>query len=160
MGSCFSKSSQSRSVNDPRNKPYKVPDKEATKILSHVGRATYEVLKTKHPSHQKSLWNVTKSKMVGNLLQTPTGSTFWKSVEDPIEGHSNWFAEKMCDIMSKTTRWCDVMSLTAPDGYFLYQIKKALKNVCGKNEGSRVGKDTPIIVRFIFGNIIGKKRKQ
>lgn len=155
MGSCCSKSSQSR-VNDPRNKPYKVPDKEATKILSHVGRATYEVLKTKHPSHQQSLWNVTKSKMVGNLLQTPTGSTFWKSVEDPIEGHSNWFAEKMCDIMSKTTRWCDVMSLTAPDGYFLDQIKKALKNVCGKNEGSRVGKDTPIIVRFIFGNIIGR----
>jgi len=125
------------------------PDNEVANRLSHVGRAVYAVLQTKHPSLQQSLWNVTESKMVGeSILQTP-------SDQYPAEGHSNWIAEKMCEIMSKTTRWCDVMTLAVPDGYFLDQFKKGLKNICEKNQGTIGGEDAPIIVRLMYGNIIG-----
>ena len=64
---------------------------------------------------------------------------------------SNWFAEKMCEIMSKTTVWCDVMSLAAPDGYFLEQFQKALKTIADNNKDN----SKPVIVRLMFGNIIG-----
>lgn len=93
--------------------------------------------------------------MVGSLLQTPMGKSFWESPEDPPEGHSNWFADKMCEILSKTTRWCDMTTLWAPDDYFLKQFKKGLKNICETSQDTRYT-DKPIIIRFMHGNIIGK----
>lgn len=93
--------------------------------------------------------------MIGGLQYTPDPKVFQnnlyatKGIDN--ETHSNWFAEKMCEIMSKTTKWCDVMSLAAPDGYFREQFKIALKNIAKNAEG----KDEPIIVRLMFGNIIG-----
>jgi len=118
--------------------------------LSYVGEAAYQLLRTKHAKYHDSLWNVTKSKVVGSLQHTP-GPSIFSCGHDPEEGHSNWFAEKMCEIMSKTTTWCDVMSLAAPDGYFLEQFQKALKNIADNNQD----KSEPVIVRLMFGNIIG-----
>lgn len=128
-----------------------VVDKSANG-LSYVAEAAYEILRTKHKAHHKSEWNVTKSKVVGSLQHTPGPSSF-TSTSDPKDGHSDWFAEKMCEIMSLTTRWCDVMSLGAPDGLFLEQFQMALQNLAASNKQDD-GKD-PIVVRFMFGNIIG-----
>ncbi len=118
--------------------------------LSNVAKAAYDVLRTKHRSHHKSQWNVTKSVMVGSLHHTPD-IKFVKTGEEPKEGHADWFAEKMCEIMSKTTKWCDVMSLAAPDGYFLEQFKKALAAIAERNRGN----SDVVIVRLMFGNIVG-----
>jgi len=152
MGNCYG-GDHGDLEDNPRNVAYKLTNEEATNVLSHVGKAAFNVLQTKHLSHQQSLWNVTKSKMIGSLQQTPTPNpSFWESAEEPMNGHSNWFPEKMCEIMSKTTTWCDVMSLAAPDGYFLIQFKKALKNICDNNEGNVKGKNKPIIIRCMFGS--------
>mmetsp|Transcript_12409 Transcript_12409/g.19103 ORF Transcript_12409/g.19103 Transcript_12409/m.19103 type:complete len:118 (+) Transcript_12409:318-671(+) len=88
--------------------------------------------------------------MIGCIQQTPNPSLF-QSGGEVSKHHSNWFVDKMSDIMSKTSKWCDVMSLPAPDGYFLEGFKKGLKKV---SENS-VNSSEPIIVRFMFGNIIG-----
>jgi len=124
-------------------------DKSASN-LSHVGYAAYEELRSKHAKRHKSQRNVTKSRMIGCIQQTPNPSLF-QSGGEVSKHHSNWFVDKMSDIMSKTSKWCDVMSLPAPDGYFLEGFKKGLKKV---SENS-VNSSEPIIVRFMFGNIIG-----
>jgi len=123
--------------------------------LSHVGHAAYEVLNTKHAKYQTAMWNLTFDKMIGSLHHTPLSdvyreATYQESLLDNQE-HSNWFPEKMCQIMSKTTKWCDVMSLSPPDGYFRDQFKIALKNICDTAKDA----DEPIIIRLTFGNIIG-----
>lgn len=53
--------------------------------------------------------------------------------------------------MSKTQVWCDVTSLAPPDGRFLDAFKQALRDICE----TASTKDKPIIVRMMFGNIIG-----
>lgn len=133
--------------------PVEVIDSSPTvNTLSHVGEAAYDVLRKKHGKHHHSLWNVTSGKMIGSLDQTPNKS-FWDSVEDPVEGHADWFPEKMCEIMSKTKKYCDFMSLGAPDGLFMDKMKEGLKNICENSVNN--DSDEPIIVRFMFGNIIG-----
>eukprot|EP00592_Proboscia_alata_P006844 CAMPEP_0194358092 /NCGR_PEP_ID=MMETSP0174-20130528/5432_1 /TAXON_ID=216777 /ORGANISM="Proboscia alata, Strain PI-D3" /LENGTH=529 /DNA_ID=CAMNT_0039128327 /DNA_START=212 /DNA_END=1801 /DNA_ORIENTATION=+ len=91
--------------------------------------------------------------MVGSLQQTPNSSV-WNSIEEPAMGHSNWFVENIFQIISKTKKWCDLMTLFVPDGYFLEQFKEALKNICKNNNGI-IGKDEPVIIRLMFANIIG-----
>ena len=122
--------------------------------LSHVGEAVYQVLRTKHAGHHHTMWNVTKSKMIGPLHQTPTEEVFSsKAASNAIhnETHSNWFPHRMREIMEKTTKWCDVMSLAAPDGYFRDQFKMALKTIAE----NAAGKDKPVVIRLMFGNILG-----
>lgn len=129
-----------------------VVDKSANG-LSHVGEAVYQVLRTKHPTHHKTMWNVTKSKMVGSLQHTPKSAVFSSASANKVidnETHDNWFADHMREIMSRTTKWCDVMSLAAPDGYFREQFKIALKAIAENASG----KDEPIVVRLMFGNIL------
>lgn len=75
--------------------------------LSHVGQAAYEILRTKHEDMHHITWDVTSGKVVGELDQTPKG--FFESDEEPPEGHSDWFPEKIAEIMSRTEVWCDVM---------------------------------------------------
>eukprot|EP00554_Chaetoceros_debilis_P005726 CAMPEP_0194073012 /NCGR_PEP_ID=MMETSP0149-20130528/581_1 /TAXON_ID=122233 /ORGANISM="Chaetoceros debilis, Strain MM31A-1" /LENGTH=576 /DNA_ID=CAMNT_0038752967 /DNA_START=64 /DNA_END=1794 /DNA_ORIENTATION=+ len=159
MGNCFNKApspspaSGKNAENDGTNNAnVPVVDKSANG-LSYVAEAAYEILRTKHKLHHKSEWNVTKSKVVGALQHTPGPSSF-ASTSDPEEGHSDWFAEKMCEIMSLTTKWCDVMSLGAPDGLFLEKFQQALQNIAAENKKGNGNKD-PIVVRFMFGNIIG-----
>jgi len=123
---CFSRK-------EPESQPVPSVQDRSANGLSYVGEAAYEELRMKHAAYHQSMWNVTQSKVVGSLQHTPGRSTFESKI-DPKEGHSNWFPEKMCEVMSKTTEWCDVMSLAAPDGYFLEQFKKALKNIAENNQ--------------------------
>ena len=149
MGNLMCCIQESAASNDKQEEATPVTDRSANG-LSYVGEACYQLLRTKHAKYHDSLWNVTKSKVVGSLQHTP-GKSVFSSGHDPEEGHSNWFAEKMCEIMSKTTVWCDVMSLAAPDGYFLEQFQKALKTIADNNKDN----SKPVIVRLMFGNIIG-----
>jgi hypothetical protein len=75
--------------------------------LSHVGKAAYEVLRTKHEDTHYVTWDVTMGKVVGEMDQTPKGC--FGLEEDPPEGHSDWLPEKMAAIMERTNHWCDVM---------------------------------------------------
>lgn len=118
--------------------------------LSHVGMAAYEVLRTKHNRQHHQLWNVTSGTIVGDLHQTPKDG--WMRTEEyPSEGHDDWFPEKMAEIMSRTEIWCDLMSLGPPDGLFLEKILEALQTIAKRS----VGKEKPIVVRMMFGNIVG-----
>jgi len=126
-----------------------IEDSSAQK-LSVVGRAAYDALKFKHAWHHHSMWNVTTGKTVGSLHQTPNASVF-KTSDDPQEAHADWFPDKMKEIMSKTTTWCDLMSLGPPDGVFLTKIKEALATICETAKSS----EKPIVIRMMFGNIVG-----
>lgn len=53
--------------------------------------------------------------------------------------------------MSRTEHWCDLMSLGPPDGKFMTAIKSAIEKI---NENAQ-GKDKPVVIRLLFGNIIG-----
>mmetsp|Transcript_2282 Transcript_2282/g.3572 ORF Transcript_2282/g.3572 Transcript_2282/m.3572 type:complete len:564 (-) Transcript_2282:78-1769(-) len=126
-----------------------VVDKDAGN-LSHVGMAAYEILRTNHNQHHHSLWNVTNGLVVGDLHQTPKGATF-SSKDDPEEGHDDWFPEKMMEIMGRTEHWCDLLSLGPPDGIFMVKMKEAIAKIATNAQG----KDKPVTVRIMFGNIVG-----
>lgn len=111
--------------------------------------SAYEVLRTKHNRHHHTCWNVTSGKIVGELDQTPRDGWNWN--DDPEDGHDDWFPHKLADLMAQTQIWCDLMSLGPPDGLFLDTIKQALVQVAKNAEE----KDTPIVVRFMFGNLPG-----
>jgi hypothetical protein len=134
------------------NQPYdsgdEVEDDDAVG-LTHVGTAAYEILRTAHNSQHHALWNVTSGKVVGSLHQTPRNQ--WTGRKDPESGHSDWFPEKMAEIMSRTEHWCDVMSLGPPDGLFLDKFKEALAKIAERAEKS----DKKITIRMMFGNIVG-----
>ena len=121
--------------------------------LSHVGQAAYELLRTKHEDHHNQQWNVTHGRVVGDLHQTPRMA--WPGPEEGPhdDGHDDWFPEAMADIMKRTQVWCDVCSLGPPDGLFMERFKEALA-VIAENAADRPA-DQPVIVRMMFGNIIG-----
>ena len=121
--------------------------------LSHVGQAAYELLRTKHEDHHKQQWNVAHGRVVGDLHQTPRMA--WPGPEEGPhdDGHDDWFPEAMADIMKRTQVWCDVCSLGPPDGLFMERFKEALA-VIAENAADRPA-DQPVIVRMMFGNIIG-----
>lgn len=120
------------------------------KELSHVGQAAYEVLRKKHNRSHHSQWNVSQGQVVGQVHQTPLDG-WTRTSEYPDKGHDDWFPAKMGEIMGRTTRWCDLMSLGPPDGLFLEKIIEALHKIA-KNS---IGKSRPVIVRMMFGNIVG-----
>uniref|UniRef100_A0A7R9ZI30 Phospholipase D n=1 Tax=Pseudictyota dubia TaxID=2749911 RepID=A0A7R9ZI30_9STRA len=117
--------------------------------LSHVGAAAYETLRTKHAEHHHQLWNVTSGKVVGDLHQTPKEA--WPGHPVHPDGHDDWFPEIMADIISRTEVWCDVLSLGPPDGKFMDRFKEAVSKVAENAEG----KEKPVIIRMMFGNIVG-----
>lgn len=125
-----------------------VDDKDAAH-LSHVGLAAYEVLRSKHNRSHKSQWNVTHGKVVGALDQTPQDG--WTRTKEYPSVHDEWFPIKMGEIMSRTQKWCDLLSLSPPDGLFLDKIIEALHTVA-KNS---IGKEEPVVIRMMFGNIVG-----
>uniref|UniRef100_A0A7S3Q235 PLD phosphodiesterase domain-containing protein n=1 Tax=Chaetoceros debilis TaxID=122233 RepID=A0A7S3Q235_9STRA len=118
--------------------------------LSYVGKSCYKILQTKHAWHHHKLWNVTSGKTIGSLHQTPK-PTIFSSTDAPEDGHDDWFPVKMFEIMSRTTVWCDVMSLGPPDGIFLTKFNEALKTIAENAKDS----EKPVIVRFLMGNIVG-----
>ena len=119
--------------------------------LSHVGEAAYDVLRKHHNHHHKELWNVTKGKIIGELHQTPTDAFSRTESADPPEGHSDWFPQKVGEIVARTEFWCDVMSLAPPDGAFLVAFRKALKKICDRPAGL----GGRVVIRMMFGNVIG-----
>ena len=123
-------------------------DEHATN-LSHVGTAAYDALRTKHHEHHHQLWNVTSGKVIGELHQTPKEA--WPGHPVHPEGHDDWFPEIMGEILSRTTNFADVLSLGPPDGKFMTSFQKALAKIAETAEG----KKHPIIVRMMFGNIVG-----
>jgi len=113
----------------------------------------------KHSWHKDALWNVTTGKIIGELHQTPNVKESWEKDTDPEEGHSDWFPEKLCEIMSKTKFWCDFMSLTPPDGIFLDKIREAIENIsknANKLDSNGVIFKPPVVIRMMFVNIPGK----
>lgn len=117
--------------------------------LTYVGDAVHKVLGSKHNHYHEKMWNVTSGKVVGSVHQTPLN--VWGSSKDPEEGNDDWFPEKMGEIISRTEKWCDIMSLGPPDGKFTSEFKAAIEKVA---ERSKTAKDT-IIVRLLVGNIVG-----
>jgi len=118
--------------------------------LSYVGEAAFDVLHKDHSRSRHELWNVTYGKIIGNLHQTPHLKHSWGSNREPPAGHDDWFPDKMCEIISRTKVWCDITSLSPPDGLFLEKFKEALGNVA---QTSKTVPD-PIIIRMMFGNIV------
>jgi len=123
-------------------------DHDATH-LSHVGTAAYEKLRHRFARHHGKLWNVTNGRVVGELHQTPKEA--WPGHPVHPEGHDDWFPEIMGDILSRTQIWADVCSLGPPDGKFM----TAFKNALGTIAENAVGKEKPVIIRMLFGNIVG-----
>ncbi len=54
--------------------------------------------------------------------------------------------------MKRTKTWCDVMSLSPPDGKFLEELRDAITHI-NRNSDSK----SPPVIRMMFGNIIGKQ---
>jgi len=127
-------------------------EKEWEDRLSHVGTAVYQDLRTKHAKYHDTMWNITESAMVGSLQQTPPATTFTdESMSEKLSNtrHSDWLVDTMFDLMGKTTKWCDVMSLSPPveDGYFFKRMKDSLQKIAETAKG----KDKPIVVRMMYG---------
>jgi len=123
-------------------------DQDATN-LSYVGQAAYDCLRIEHPEHHGQLWNVTSGRVVGDLHQTPRGA--WPGMSAHPERHSDFLPETMGEILSRTTVWADVQSLSAPDGRFMMALKNALATVAE----TAAGRDEPVTIRMMFGNILG-----
>jgi C2 domain len=128
----------------------KVEDADASN-LSHVGQAAYECLRTYYSEYHHSLWNVTTGKVVGELHQTPK-EAFPGPGDDPHpDGHDDWFPSAMGKILAKTQVWADVLSLGPPDGRFMTAFQNALVTIAKNAQG----KKEPVIIRMMFGNIVG-----
>jgi hypothetical protein len=123
-------------------------DKDAVG-LTHVGEAVHKVLARHHNRYHHKMWNVTSGKVVGSVHQTPRN--VWGSSKDPKENNDDWFPEKMAEMIGRTERWCDIMSLGPPDGKFMTEFKAAIEKLA---ERSKTAQD-PIIVRLLVGNIVG-----
>lgn len=120
--------------------------------LSHVGEAVYDVLRKKHRWHHHTLWNVTSGNVVALDVTPPPAALFVANAEqqpknEMPENHSDWFPEKLGEIVCRTEVWCDIMSLGPPDGKFLTVLQAALEELHQKKK--------KIVVRILFGNIIG-----
>ena len=155
--------------------------------LSHVGSSVYKTLRRRYFWHARKLWSVTSGRVVElhqiprvqDLVlvdpQTETETTkgdhgaMTSSIVrhfDFPEGHSDWFPEKIYDLLSRTQYWCDIVALTPPDGLFLEKIKDAIKKIdcnqrdtclngdCGGVDGSFRTTKTKVVIRIVFANII------
>lgn len=100
---------------DDAEEKVEVVDSDAVH-LSYIGKAAYEVLRTEHGTQHNVLWNATLGTLVQNTLdQTPPHETLSSDeASDPTSKHSDWFPEKLGDILSRTEVWADVMSLGPP----------------------------------------------
>lgn len=123
----------------------------ATSALSYVGLAAFHSLSKDHGQYRHQLWNITTGKVVDEVQQTPRDA--FPSTEDPPEGHDDWFVDKMYDIICKTTKWCDVLSLSPPDGLFMTKFQEAFAVVNETAKGLDDG--NKIIIRCLFGNLPG-----
>lgn len=125
---------------------------ESAGDLSHVGTAAYEVLRKRHNRYHHELWNVTKGKFL-RLDATPQDAFTREGSTDPVDGHDDWFPEKIEELIAQTEEWCDILSLTPPDGLFMDAFKNGLSKLCEKGPDESGEKK---IIRIMVGNIIGQ----
>ena len=122
--------------------------------LSYVGMAAYDSIKFKHAWHHKEQWNVTSGKVIGKIHQTPDASIFNSKMDPQADKpHCEYLPEKMAEIVGRTTKFCDIMSLSPPDGLFMDHLKKGLATICKNAQDKK--NEKPVIVRMMFGNIVG-----
>ena len=117
--------------------------------LSHVGTAAYDVLRRHHNHRHHELWNVTKGKVI-SLDATPRDAFSRSDRTDPVEGHDDWFPQKLQEIIGRTEEWCDILTLGPPDGLFMDAFKNGIKTICEKD----VILNRKVIIRIMFGNIL------
>jgi len=123
----------------------------SAKDLSHVGTAAYDVLRKHHNHHHHELWNVTKGRVI-RLDCTPRDAFTRNDRTDPLEGHDDWFPQKVEELIAQTEEWCDIMTLSPPDGIFLDAFKNGIKKICEKE----VTMNQKRIIRIMFGNVVGQ----
>lgn len=117
--------------------------------LSHVGTAVHNVLRKHHNRHHHKMWNVTSGSIVDSVQQTPRA--VWDVKDDPPQSHSDWFPEKLGEMIGRTEAWCDVTSLGPPDGKFMECFRSGLATLAERSRG----REKPVVVRMMFGNITG-----
>jgi len=118
-------------------------------LLSYVGLAALNELNTTFPQYESRLWDVTSGKIIGDVQYTP--KDFWSSSALP-EHHSDWFPERMGEIVGLTTSFCDLMNLGPPDDKFLEEIRKGLKTIADGAGTRDETTSSPVVVRMMFGD--------
>ena len=75
-------------------------EQAADRKLSHVGKAVYNKLRTAYPDTRHYMWNITSSKMIGSIQQTPPVEAFTENVNfTNTPNHSNFLVDGMFDLM-------------------------------------------------------------
>merc|ERR1719379_355462 len=105
-------------------------------------------MKKDHAGLKGICWNKTCGRVVGEFRQTPL-QQHWKDADCP-PGISNSFPQRMGEVMKTGREWVDLTSLSPPDGLFLEAIKDAIATLAASGGGG-----DPIVVRLLFGNIVG-----
>lgn len=118
---------------------------------SYILKSARSVLKEKHPKHEKTAWNVSSGTVIGDILQTPPKDTWGMGVIEPECEHSDVLPTQMAEVITRTTKWVDITSLSPPDGKFETFFVDAVKTL---NERALETGNT-ITIRMLFGNIIG-----
>jgi len=140
--------------------------------MTHIGKAAYDALWKNQARHKNQSWNLTKSKVVGDLWNTPRvvldKRRFQRGIEPsivcPSEAHDEWLPRQMGDLIAQTNRWCDITSLSPPDGLFLTEFQRGLLEIYQRQVARSKG-DAPtllynrnhlrVTIRMMFGNIVG-----
>lgn len=129
--------------------------------FSSTGLAAFKALRVKHFWHYKRQWNVSSGRVVAvyatpRIVPSENVDTDAKAGRGPSPssslgslplGHSDWFPQRLGEIVSDTEEWCDVLNLGPPDGLFMEAFQAAITRLHEKNR--------PIVVRMMFGNVLG-----
>eukprot|EP00746_Dinoflagellata_sp_MGD_P013350 gnl/MRDRNA2_/MRDRNA2_128822_c0_seq1.p1 gnl/MRDRNA2_/MRDRNA2_128822_c0~~gnl/MRDRNA2_/MRDRNA2_128822_c0_seq1.p1 ORF type:complete len:586 (-),score=117.70 gnl/MRDRNA2_/MRDRNA2_128822_c0_seq1:144-1901(-) len=120
--------------------------------FSYVGQGVMKELQACAPHRNKENWNVNFGKVIGEVAQSPPRK-YWGSAEiSPEDTHSDeCLPKRMADVIAKAEHWVDITSLSPPDGKFITFFNDALTQLAQKAQD----KTEPIIVRMLFGNIVG-----
>ena len=133
----------------------------AARDLSDVGYNVKRALSTRRNLVHSNSWSVSDGQIVGELHQTPKNG--WTKTSDCEDGHDDWFPEKIGEIISRTKVYCDILTLSRPNGKFVEAIKSGLKIVASNNmtdnnnsdSNSGMKKKPPIIIRILYARIPG-----
>eukprot|EP00929_Paragymnodinium_shiwhaense_P060862 TRINITY_DN30385_c0_g2_i1.p1 TRINITY_DN30385_c0_g2~~TRINITY_DN30385_c0_g2_i1.p1 ORF type:complete len:587 (-),score=102.44 TRINITY_DN30385_c0_g2_i1:193-1953(-) len=150
MGFCSPASVRTLSPSDSEDED-QLADAVHDEALSYVGKAVTESLRRWHWIQHERCWNINWGTVVGECAQTPSRQYWGQRDILPANEHSDWFPQKMYEIITRAEHWVDVCSLTQPDGKFFDAFKAAIEKLAENAEG----KAAPITVRLLFGNIVG-----
>jgi hypothetical protein len=127
--------------------------------FSPIVQAAHKTLRMKHFWHYKRQWDVSSGRLVAvhatpRIMAAVVGEGDDKSPPPTVEppqrlppGHSDWFPHHLGELISSTEIWCDVLNLGPPDGLFMEVFADAIAKLHDKKR--------PIVVRMMFGNVLG-----